>query len=158
MGVAGSGKTTVGTALAARLDLEFFDADLAHSFEAREQMAHGVPLTDVQRDAWIERVLATLRERPPRVVACSALRRHDRDRMRAVRPMHLVLLDVPAAVLAERLARRAPHFFPASLLQSQLDRFEAPAPDEDILVVDATRSVTVVVGDIVDHIADRLSR
>jgi gluconokinase len=154
MGVAGSGKTTVGMALAERLDLEFFDADLAHSLDAREQMADGVPLTDVQRDAWIERVLATLRDGPPRVVACSALRRHDRDRMRAVRPVRLVLLDVPEAVLAERLAHRTTHFFPMELLQSQLDRFEAPAPDEHIVVVDADRPVAAIV----DDIAGRLSR
>ena len=152
MGVAGSGKTTIGTALAQHLGLEFFDADLAHSVEARAQMARGVPLTDAQRDAWIERVIATIRDGPPRVVACSALRRADRDRVRAARPVQLVLLDVPQAVLAERLAHRPAHFFPATLLQSQLDRFEPPAPDEDVVSVDADRPVADIVEDVVGRL------
>jgi len=152
MGVAGSGKTTVGIALAARLGLEFFDADLLHSTAAREQMAHGVPLSDAQRDAWIERLVQEVADAPPRVVACSALRRTDRDRVREVRPTQWFLLDVPASVLARRLARRREHFFPPGLLDSQLDRFEAPADDEDVVVIDGDRPVAVVADDIAARI------
>jgi gluconokinase len=154
MGVAGAGKTTIGVALAARLDLDFFDADLVHDADAREQMARGVPLTDAQRDAWIERVIAEIREGPARVVACSALRSDDRDRIRAARAVRFVLLDVPNAVLSRRLADRPAHFFPAALLDSQLARFEPPAPDEDVLVVDADRPIA----EIVDELAVRFTR
>ena len=154
MGVAGSGKTTVGAALAARLGLEFYDADLAHSPEAREQMGRGVPLTDAQRDAWIERVVAVIGDGSPRVAACSALRRGDRDRIRAADPVRFVLLDVHSDLLEERLAQRDAHFFPAELLQSQLDRFEGPTPDENVIVVDASRPVA----ELVDDLAARLRR
>jgi carbohydrate kinase (thermoresistant glucokinase family) len=111
-------------------------------------MAHGVPLSDAQRDAWIERVMAEIRDGPPRVVACSALRSDDRDRMRAARAVRFVLLDVPEAVLSRRLADRPAHFFPAALLDSQLARFEPPAPDEDVLVVDGDRPLPEIVDDI----------
>jgi len=153
MGVAGSGKTTVGMALAARLGLDFFDADLAHSPEARDQMARGVPLFDAQRDAWIERVLAEIAPGPPRVVACSALRRVDRDRVRAVRPTRWFELGVPHDVLATRLAARQGHFFAPELLDSQLERFEDPTDDEHIVVIDGDRPVAVVVDDIVRRLS-----
>src|SRR5262245_3931740 len=148
MGVAGSGKTTVGMALAPRLGLDFFDADLAHSSEAREQMARGVPLTDTQRDAWIERVLAAVAPGPSRVVACSALRHVDRDRLRAARSTQWFLLDVPPEVLAQRLAGCAGHAFAPKLLDSQLSRFEPPTNDEDVVVIDADRPVPQIVDDI----------
>jgi gluconokinase len=148
MGVAGSGKTTVGSALAARLGLDFFDADLVHSVDASEQMARGVPLTDTQRDDWIARVIAEIGAGPPRVVACSALRRVDRDRLRAVRPSRWFLLDLPPAVLAQRLTDRRGHFFAPELLDSQLDRFEPPTADERVVAVDGDRPVLAIVDDL----------
>jgi gluconokinase len=154
MGVAGSGKTTVGTALAERLGMGFFDADGVHSPEAREQMARGVPLRDAQRDAWIERVAAELRDAAPRVVACSALRRSDRDRLRAIHPTKWFLLDVPVAVVEQRLAHRRGHFFAPALLDSQLDRFEPPGSDEDVITIESDRPVA----EVVDDIAARVTR
>jgi gluconate kinase len=62
--------------------------------------------------------------------------------------VQLVLLDVDEAVLAARLADRGAHFFPAELLQSQLDRFERPTPDENVTVVDADRPVAAIVDDL----------
>ncbi|MEZ5155297.1 MAG: gluconokinase, GntK/IdnK-type [Solirubrobacterales bacterium] len=138
IGVAGSGKTTLGQALAARLGWPFLDADVLHTPASVTQMQSGTPLTDRQRDAWFDRVVAAVAGRDPLVLACSALRRPHRDRMRALGDLRLILLRVPAAELRRRLESRAGHFFDPRLLVSQLEAFDPPAIDEEILEIDAT--------------------
>jgi carbohydrate kinase (thermoresistant glucokinase family) len=144
LGVAGSGKTTVGEMLATALDLPFLDADRLHTPECVEQMKRGEPLTDRERDAWFERVLETALERAPLVLACSALRRKHRDKLRAIGEVRMFLLDAPASVLEHRLSQRTGHFFGASLLRSQFETLEPPLPDEAITTVDATDSTPTV--------------
>jgi gluconokinase len=152
IGVAGSGKTTVGKMLGARLHLPFLDADELHTPECVEQMARGERLTDAQRNAWFDRVIAVADTRDPLVLPCSALRHAHRARLRALGDVRMFLLDVPAQVLERRLRRRHGHFFPARLLQSQLETFERPMPGEGIVVVDAGRSTADVVDEIVAHL------
>jgi gluconokinase len=149
IGVAGSGKTTVGELLAARLRFPFLDADELHTPECVEQMTRGEPLTDAQRNAWFGRVVAAAEARDPLVLACSMLRRTHRDRVRAVGDVRMFLLDMPASVLERRLQQRPGHFFPARLLQGQLETLERPLPEEGIVVVDAARPATDVLGAIV---------
>jgi gluconokinase len=144
-GVAGSGKTTVGKLLAERLELPFLDADGLHSPEAVDQMARGEPLTDAQRDPWMDRVVDAATSRDPVVIACSALRRAHRRRLESI-GARLFLLDAPTPVLEGRLRGRHGHFFPARLLESQLATLERPGPGEEITVVDATQPVPDVVG------------
>jgi gluconokinase len=83
MGVSGSGKTTIGRLLADRLGWEFFDADLYHPFENITKMANGVPLTDSDREPWLDRlrelIVACQRENHPGVLACSALKENYRS-------------------------------------------------------------------------------
>ena len=139
MGVAGSGKSTVGARLADALRRPFLDADDLHTDAARARMAAGTPLEDADRWPWLDRVGAWLAAHPGGVVCCSALRRAYRDRLRQHAPDVLfVLLDVPEAVLTERLTTRIGHFMPVELLRSQLATLEPLGEAERGLVVDGT--------------------
>jgi carbohydrate kinase (thermoresistant glucokinase family) len=138
MGVTGSGKSTVGRMLAARLDAPFIDADDLHTADAIAKMRAGRALTDADREPWLRRVHAALREfgDGPFVAACSALKRAYRDTLReGLAPLTFVLLDVPPTVLAGRLAARTGHFAGTSLLPSQLATLEL---GDDIVRVDAS--------------------
>ena len=138
IGVAGSGKTTVGRILAARLGCEFHDADDLHPPQNLEKMHRGIALTDEDRLPWLyavrNLVQRFLAENRCAVVACSALKQSYRDLL-IVDPakVKLVYLKGSQALITERLAHRAGHFFDPRLLQSQLDTLEEPA---DAIVVD----------------------
>jgi gluconokinase len=138
MGVAGSGKTTIGHLLAARLDAPFVEADDLHSAEAKEKMHAGNALTDADRAPWLQRVHAALRDFGDGsfVAACSALKRSYRDTLReGLAPMRFVLLDVDPKVLEARLRARTGHYAGVSLLHSQLETLEV---DDDVVRVDAS--------------------
>lgn len=148
MGVAASGKTAVGIELARLLAGRFVDADDLHPAANVEKMASGTPLTDIDRSPWLGAVGAELHGRAPVVVACSALKRVYRDRLRTAGPdpIRFVLLDAARSSLETRIRARTDHFMPASLLDDQLATLERPAADEtDIVVVSAEPAVSVVV-------------
>lgn len=131
MGPSGSGKSLVGALLAAQLGVAFIDADDLHPAANVAKMAAGSPLTDEDRMPWLDVVGAALRAAPDGVViACSALARRYRDRLRLHTPDAVVveLLTDPKA-LAERMAARD-HFMPQSLLGSQLLTLEHLGDDE----------------------------
>jgi gluconokinase len=142
-GVSGSGKTTVGALLAARLGWPYAEGDAFHSPESIARMAAGHPLTDEDRRPWLDAIAAWIRERLARgergVVSCSALKRAYRDRLRGP-DVQLVLLRGPRALIARRIAARRGHFFDPRLLDGQLATFEEPGPDEGVVAVaiDAT--------------------
>lgn len=149
MGVSGSGKTAVGRALAHRWGASFVDADDLHPPENVERMAAGRALDDAARGPWLDAVADAIAR--PRsgggqlVVACSALRRRYRARLREAGPLQFVLLDAPESVVRERLAERTGHFMPASLLADQLATLEHPGPDEpDAVIVDASGPLPTV--------------
>jgi len=140
MGVSGSGKSTVGALLAERLGVPFVDGDALHPATNVAKMAAGIPLTDDDRWPWLDAVGERLAHSPV-VVACSALRRAYRDRLRAAAPgARFVLLDGTRELLAERMHERTAsqpdHFMPLALLDSQLATLELPEPDEHVLVYD----------------------
>lgn len=142
MGVSGAGKTVVGRAAAARAGVPFLDADDLHPAANVAKMAAGHPLDDADRAPWLDAVGAALRDHRPCIVACSALKRSYRDRLRELAPGTLfALLQVPRAVLEERLADRRGHYMPASLLDSQLATLESPGPDELVAVLDGESSI-----------------
>jgi gluconokinase len=139
-GVAGSGKTTVGTMLAERLGWPFADADMFHPEANIAKMRAGIALSDADREPWLlalgrwmdVKIAAGL----PGVITCSALKRAYRDRLLATRPAAtMVLLDVDRDELTQRLASRPGHFFTLKLLDSQLAIYEPPAPDERVRLV-----------------------
>ena len=150
MGVSGAGKTAVGEALAQRLGWGFLDADDLHSEAAKAKMARGVGLTDADRAPWLGRVRAAVASRldgegPGLVVACSALKASYRAALaKPGEPVRFLWLDVPAAVLRDRLAARAGHFAGASLLPSQLDALEPPGGPQTVRL-DGARPLREVV-------------
>jgi gluconokinase len=144
-GVSGSGKSTIGPLLAARLGWTYAEADAFHPARNIAKMAAGHPLDDADRAPWLDAIGAwideTTRAGRPAVVSCSALKRAYRDKLRNGRPnVRLIYLDADYRIVGGRLAAREGHFFPARLLTTQFDDLERPQPDEHALVVgvDAT--------------------
>lgn len=139
MGVSGCGKSTLGALLAEALDCPFHEGDDFHSPEAVEKMRAGQPLSDEDRWPWLDRLgtaaAGSIAAHGAAVAACSALRRCYRDRLRATigSPVQLVLLENSRDRLLQRLASRAGHFMPVSLLDSQLATLERPLAGEDAL-------------------------
>ena len=147
MGVSGCGKTTVGRALADRLGVPYVEGDELHPPENVARMAAGIPLTDDDRWPWLDAIASRLAAADGgAVVACSALRRRYRDRLRAAAPdLRLVHLHGARELLQQRLAARRGHYMPAALLQSQLDTLEPPQADEAALTLDITGSADALV-------------
>jgi gluconokinase len=135
-GVAGSGKTTVGALLAERLGWPFADADTFHPPANVEKMHNGEPLTDQDRLPWLRAIVAWMDERiaagQPGVITCSALKRSYRDLLLDGRPSAtIVFLKVDPQTLLRRVSARPGHFFPRTLLESQLAALEEPTPAEE---------------------------
>jgi len=148
MGVSGSGKTTVGRALAVRLGIEFADADAFHSEASVAKMVSGHPLDDDDRAPWLKATGEWLADHHDRggVVGCSALRRRYRDVLRSAAPRLVFLhLTGDAAVLTERVANRPGHFMPVSLITSQLETLEPLEADERGNDLDLTAPVDRIV-------------
>ncbi len=154
MGVSGSGKSTIGQALARALDIPYVEGDAHHPPENVKLMAAGTPLTDANRAGWLRTLALQIRaakeERTGLVVSCSALKRSYRDILRAeATDLRFLFLRGNRALLAERLATRKGHFMPASLLESQLSTLEEPEPDENAWVCDITESPDEIVASLV---------
>ncbi|MFC3608734.1 gluconokinase [Stutzerimonas tarimensis] len=156
MGVSGSGKTTIGEALAARLGWGFSDADGFHSAENKARMAQGIALTDEDRWPWLEAIHQAMKERQregrDHIFACSALKRVYRELLRENVPeVCMVYLAGSAELLAERLNHRRGHFFAPQLLADQLAVLEPPTADE-ALIADIRQTPE----QIVEHIVSAL--
>lgn len=161
MGVAGSGKTTIGELLAHALDIPFVEGDDLHPRENIERMEHGIPLTDEDRRPWLLAIARRLREAEQSgsglAVTCSALKRSYRDllRSRGSGDARFVYLRGTLPTIAERLARRRGHFMPASLLESQFAALEEPGADERASVYDIRESPEAIVANLVQQARDR---
>ncbi len=159
MGVSGSGKSTVGVGVAARLGLGFVDGDRLHSPASVAKMQAGVPLQDDDRWPWLDRVGACLADvagwPAGVVVACSALKRSYRERIRAAAPaVRFVFLDGAADVIAPRMATRSGHYMPGALLESQLRTLERPGFDEpDVVRIDIAADPSRIVDAACDALA-----
>ncbi|MER7762786.1 gluconokinase [Streptomyces sp. NPDC097619] len=142
-GVSGSGKTTLGRLLAEALDCAYAEADAFHPAANLARMAAGIPLDDAAREPWLralgDRAARAEAEGRSLVLTCSALKRSYRDLLRSLAPgLRLVYLRGSRELIAERLAARTGHFFPAALLDSQFADLEEPAPEERAVVLDPT--------------------
>ena len=150
MGVAGSGKTTVGAALAQQLCLDYADADAFHGKASIAKMAAGHPLDDDDRSPWLQAIGQWLaaHDQSGGVISCSALRRRYRDVLRAAAPrVYFLHLDGDPQVVTQRVAERLDHFMPASLMSSQLETLERLDPDETGSRLDLKATVKDIVAE-----------
>jgi gluconokinase len=147
MGVSGSGKSTVGAALAQRLRMPFADADDFHPPANIAKMTAGEPLDDHDRWPWLESIGRWLADHADGgVMSCSALKRKYRDQLRHHAPGTVfLLLEGTPEVIRRRQASRPGHFMPASLLGSQFATLERLAPDEEGVTIDVDQSVDAIV-------------
>ena len=150
MGVSGCGKSTLGAALAERLSLPMIDGDDLHLPESVAKMRAGVPLQDADRWPWLDRVGQRLAACDPAtglVLACSALRRAYRDRIRGhAGEVRFVFLDGSFELISQRLARRVGHYMQSDLLASQFQTLERPSADEsDVITLPITEPVSRLV-------------
>lgn len=162
MGVAGSGKTTIGSALAERLGFVFVEGDLLHSSRDVERMGAGHPLSDVERLPWLRAVGQALEAARIKhlgvVAACSALKRAYRDVLREyVADVFFVLLAGDEPTIRARAVARHHAYMPASLVASQFAILEELEGDERGIRVDVTSSPDEIV-DRVEHELRRHAR
>jgi len=156
MGVSGSGKTTIGEGLSARTGFEFYDADDFHTKEKVEKMRAGIPLTDDDRWPWLESIHAFVTEKIKTadvIVVCSALKQVYRDKLSAgiEKYCQWVFLNGDYDTIMGRMQKRAGHYMPPTLLQSQFDTLEVPV---DAIRIDITREPSIIIDDIMTHIGN----
>jgi len=142
MGVSGSGKSTVGALLAKRLGWDMMEGDRLHPPANVEKMRQGIPLDDADRAPWLDRIGEELKEWAAAgrsgVLTCSALKRAYRARILAARPdVRFVYLKGSMDLIGRRVGARHHEYMPASLLESQFETLEEPAPGEPVITVDA---------------------
>ena len=146
MGVSGVGKTTFGTMLASKLGWQFQEGDALHPASNVAKMSAGIPLTDADREPWLDRVKAWIDGQHDRclggVITCSALKRRYRDKLAAGRTWVLfVYLEADHDTIRRRLEVRTGHFMPPRMLDSQFADLEPPTSDERAVTVPATAPV-----------------
>jgi len=146
MGVTGSGKTTVGKALAANLGWKYLDADEFHPATNVAKMHAGVPLDDADRQPWLETLAhligANIQVRDSAVLACSALKQTYRDKLSISAEVRFVYLKGDRETIAERLRARRDHYMNPNLLDSQFETLEEPT---DALEINVTLPIDVII-------------
>lgn len=151
MGVSGCGKSTVSAAIARELGLDVTDGDDLHLSASVEKMRSGIPLQDSDRWPWLDRIGQHLAQAQTvgrgRVIACSALKRDYRDRIRHLAPeVRFVFLQGSAALIRERLSARQGHYMPPELLDSQFRTLQVPTADElDVITVPIDQALDALV-------------
>jgi gluconokinase len=155
-GVAGSGKTTVGQLLAARLHWRFADADAFHPPANIAKMRSGVPLTDADRKPWLDAITAWISERAATgesaVAGCSALKQRYRDQLLDGHPeVRMAFLELSRELAHARLAARHGHFFTAALMDSQFAELEPPQEGPQLIVLDAAQTADRLIAEIIDR-------
>ena len=149
MGVTGCGKTTVGIALAEALGIEFIDSDDLHSESNKKKMSSGTPLTDADREPWLQAVSKTLQSHESVVVACSALKKSYRSTILAGAPTtKFVHLSGSQELIFARLSERSHHFMPIGLLDSQFQTLEHLYDTESGKVFEISKPVNQIVNDV----------
>lgn len=152
MGVAGCGKSSLGSRCAQALGVPLLEGDDFHSVQSIGKMRSGVPLTDADRHSWLDVLANELRTRQAVgcVLTCSALRQRYRDHLRqAVPGLRFVFLVLTPAQARERVAARPAHLFPVSLVASQFEALEDPSHEPGVLRLDATAPLEALEADVV---------
>lgn len=157
MGVAGCGKSSVGVALAEALGFAFADADQFHSLANKQKMGSGVPLSDEDRQPWLEAMATAvgswIDNARPHVLACSALKAGYRKLLAAGHPdVRFVYLRADRQLVAARLAARSGHYMKNDMVDSQLAALEEPAAGQ-ALIVDAAEPLAAIVQSLLRQLA-----
>ncbi len=158
MGVCGCGKSTIATALAARLKLPVLEGDDFHPQANVDKMSNAIPLNDDDRWPWLDSLGDAIKTNSALhggvITSCSALKRVYRERLSKAAniPLLFVLLDGDRATLLERMQSREDHYMPTSLLDSQLDILEMPDADEPAITVSINSSIDKIVDDITSNL------
>ena len=155
MGVSGCGKSSVGLQLATALGVPFLEGDTFHSYANVAKMSAGMALTDADRADWLQALHAEIHAARERgsglVLSCSALKRRYRDLLRSADPrLHFAHLSGPRELIASRMAARADHYMPSSLLDSQLASLEPLQADEAGIVLDIGKDPAELVSQILN--------
>ena len=141
MGVAGCGKSTIGSMLAHELGWDFYDADDLHSESNRIKMAQNIPLTDEDRAGWLDSLRSligqNIQNEKPIVLACSALKKSYRNILMINDQVEFIYLRGTYEQIEARLLQRSGHFMSAKMLASQFDILEEP---HDALTIDITHT------------------
>jgi gluconokinase len=154
MGVASCGKTTIGEALAAKLQVPFIEGDRLHGEANVAKMAGGTPLTDQDRWPWLARVGEALQGPGGTIASCSALKKSYREAIikAAERPVMFVHLHGSLDILRSRIAERKGHFMPSTLLDSQLATLELPSADENAVTINIDQEPAAIVAEALNFI------
>ncbi len=148
-GVSGSGKSTLAQGWAQRCAAPFIEGDRFHAPASVAKMRAGIPLEDADRAAWLDRLAAELRAHPgppAPVLTCSALKRSYRERLRAGVPgLRTALLEVSQELAEARVAQRADHYMPVTLVASQFRTLEIPADEPHTLLLDGSRPIAALI-------------
>jgi len=153
MGVQGSGKSTIGAALAQRLNIDFIDGDDLHPRANKDKMAGGTPLTDEDRVPWLKTIGQTIADGTAKgrvtIVACSALKRWYRELLRSSDPsLVFVHLVGEKGLLADRLTHRDHEYMPSTLLESQIDTLEPLAEWEHGIAISVEQTPAAIVDEV----------
>jgi gluconokinase len=162
MGVSGSGKSGVGSRVAEALGARFIDGDDLHPESNIAKMAHGIPLQDEDRLPWLDRIREAARTVVDSgqniVIACSALKRAYRERLRLNEcRVSFLFLDGDYELVSNRMKQRTGHFMKEAMLKSQFQTLERPVNEPDVLEVDIRLSMDKVAGLAVELLRPRLS-
>jgi gluconokinase len=160
MGVAGSGKSTLGAAVAERMGWPMIEGDDFHSDENKARMRAGVPLSDADREGWLRSLAQELQwRRDGAVLTCSALKCSYRDILRAASPgLAFVFLEISQDEALRRVRARGQHFFPPELLQSQFATLEPPLDEAGVLRLDAGLPLPMLVNQTVEWLSGNSGR
>ncbi len=155
MGVSGSGKSTIGEAVADKTGCEYIDGDKYHPPENIDKMTKGIPLSDDDRQGWLEALadlFARHREKDESVmIGCSGLKKSYRDVLRQGDPALVILyLDGDYDTILQRMQERQ-HFFSPQMLRTQFDTLQPPGSDEAISI-DISRSFENVIDQCVSEL------
>ncbi len=149
MGVAGSGKTSIGKKIAVYLQRTFIEGDALHNRENRHKMQKGIALQDSDRQQWLETICKTIEQQEAQskrvVISCSALKKKYRDCLRqSAYPLYFLCFHADYELIKQRMQKREGHFMPVSLLKSQYDSLELPYDEEDCSIVEVQHSISDV--------------
>ncbi|HIV15382.1 MAG TPA: gluconokinase [Candidatus Avisuccinivibrio pullicola] len=150
MGVCGSGKTSVGLAIAEKLGCRFLDGDDLHPRANIIKMGEGHPLNDEDRQPWLERIsdvfFSLSRRSENAVIVCSALKKKYRDVLRNGNDLIFVHLVGDYDTILNRMKKRQGHYMKENMVKSQFDTLEMPGADEkDVIAIDITPPLDVVI-------------